>query len=127
MLFSLTYRQISLFAGLDAQAAWSVVRFLRKLADAGQAILCTIHQPSGSLFSQFDRLCLLKKGGETVYFGDIGENSKTVINYFEGQGGRKCGDDENVAEYVLGEYSREGQESVAPPSPTPLLILFLSL
>ena len=28
-------------SGLDSQAAFNVVRFLRKLADAGQAILCT--------------------------------------------------------------------------------------
>ena len=33
-------------SGLDAQSAWHLVRFLRKLADRGQAILCTIHQPS---------------------------------------------------------------------------------
>lgn len=31
-------------SGLDAQSAWNLVRFLRKLADQGQAILCTIHQ-----------------------------------------------------------------------------------
>ena len=27
-------------SGLDAQSAWNLVRFLRKLADQGQAILC---------------------------------------------------------------------------------------
>ncbi|KAH9890790.1 hypothetical protein F4778DRAFT_367759 [Xylariomycetidae sp. FL2044] len=32
---------------------------LRKLADNGQAILCTIHQPSSQLFRIFDRLLLL--------------------------------------------------------------------
>lgn len=37
-------------SGLDAQSAWNLVRFLRKLADQGQAILCTIHQPSALLF-----------------------------------------------------------------------------
>ena len=53
-------------SGLDGQSAWNIVRFLRKLADQGQAILCTIHQPSALLFSSFDRLLLLEKGGETV-------------------------------------------------------------
>lgn len=53
-------------SGLDAQSAWNIVRFLRKLADSGQAILCTIHQPSSLLFESFDRLLLLKSGGETV-------------------------------------------------------------
>lgn len=30
-------------SGLDSQAAWNIVRFLRKLADAGQAIICEYH------------------------------------------------------------------------------------
>lgn len=88
-------------SGLDAMAAWSIVRFLRKLADAGQAILCTIHQPSGELFNQFDRLLLLQKGGKTVYFGDIGENSRKLVDYFGERSDKKCGDDDNPAEYIL--------------------------
>ena len=88
-------------SGLDSQSAWAIVTFLRKLANAGQSILCTIHQPSATLFEQFDRLLLLKKGGQTVYFGDIGENSSTIIDYFESQGAPKCGHDENPAEYIL--------------------------
>ena len=88
-------------SGLDSQSAWAIVKFLRSLADAGQAILCTIHQPSATLFEQFDRLLLLKKGGQTVYFGDIGENSNTLLEYFERQGARTCGKEENPAEYIL--------------------------
>ncbi|WFD34808.1 hypothetical protein MCUN1_001652 [Malassezia cuniculi] len=88
-------------SGLDAQAAWSIIKFLKKLANNGQAILCTIHQPSGELFNQFDRLLLLQKGGKTVYFGDIGQNSMTLINYFEQRSGMKCGENDNPAEYIL--------------------------
>lgn len=88
-------------SGLDAMAAWSIVRFLRKLADAGQAILCTIHQPSGELFNQFDRLLLLQKGGKTVYFGDIGKNSQKLVDYFGERSGQICGKDDNPAEYIL--------------------------
>lgn len=88
-------------SGLDSQSAWSIVSFLRSLANAGQAILCTIHQPSATLFEEFDRLLLLKKGGQTVYFGDIGKNSRTMLDYFEGQGARTCEPQENPAEYVL--------------------------
>ena len=75
--------------------------FLRKLADRGQAVLSTIHQPSSILFQEFDRLLFLAKGGKTVYFGDIGEQSRTLLDYFEGNGARKCGDEENPAEYML--------------------------
>ncbi|KAK0644699.1 ABC-2 type transporter-domain-containing protein [Cercophora newfieldiana] len=88
-------------SGLDSQSAWAICVFLRKLADAGQAILCTIHQPNAMLFQQFDRLLFMAKGGKTVYFGDVGENSQTLLSYFEAHGGRRCGDDENPAEYML--------------------------
>ncbi|KAI7941416.1 hypothetical protein MJO29_013490 [Puccinia striiformis f. sp. tritici] len=58
-------------SGMDGQSAFDIFRFLRKLAGAGQATLCTIHQPNALLFENFDRLLLLKKGGRCVYFGDI--------------------------------------------------------
>ncbi|KAK3705223.1 hypothetical protein LTR37_013384 [Vermiconidia calcicola] len=88
-------------SGLDSQSSWAICAFLRKLADNGQAVLCTIHQPSAILFQQFDRLLFLRKGGKTVYFGNIGEQSQTLLSYFESNGARKCGNDENPAEYML--------------------------
>ncbi len=88
-------------SGLDSQSSWSIIAFLRKLADSGQAVLSTIHQPSAILFQEFDRLLFLAKGGRTVYFGDIGDNSKTLLGYFETHGARKCDDEENPAEYML--------------------------
>jgi ATP-binding cassette subfamily G (WHITE) protein 2 (SNQ2) len=88
-------------SGLDSQSAWAIVHVLRELASRGQAILCTIHQPSAELFQVFDRLLLLRKGGQTVYFGDIGENSSTVLNYFERNGAPRCGSNDNPAEYML--------------------------
>jgi ATP-binding cassette subfamily G (WHITE) protein 2 (SNQ2) len=87
-------------SGLDAQSAWNLVRFLRKLADQGQAILCTIHQPSSLLFESFDRLLLLEKGGETVYFGEIGQDSEIIREYFGGHGAQ-CPSNVNPAEYML--------------------------
>lgn len=94
-------------SGLDSQSAWTICVFLRKLADAGQAVLCTIHQPNAILFQQFDRLLFLVNGGKTVYFGDIGKNSQTLLDYFERNGSRCCGDDENPAEFML-EIVAEG-------------------
>ncbi|KAE8443953.1 hypothetical protein EG329_001177 [Mollisiaceae sp. DMI_Dod_QoI] len=88
-------------SGLDSQSSFAIVKCLRKLADAGQAILCTIHQPSSALFEQFDRLLLLQQGGRCVYFGDIGANSKGVISYFEAHGATKCTPKTNPAEYIL--------------------------
>ncbi|SPO07283.1 probable ABC1 transport protein [Cephalotrichum gorgonifer] len=88
-------------SGLDSQSSWAICAFLRKLADSGQAVLCTVHQPSAVLFQQFDRLLFLAAGGKTVYFGDIGQDSQTLLGYFEGNGARKCGSEENPAEYML--------------------------
>ncbi|KAJ5479041.1 hypothetical protein N7530_004550 [Penicillium desertorum] len=88
-------------SGLDSLAAFNIVRFLRQLADAGQAVLCTIHQPSAVLFENFDELLLLKSGGRVVYNGPLGDDSKTLIDYFEQNGGRKCSPHENPAEYML--------------------------
>ncbi|KZV90437.1 pleiotropic drug resistance ABC transporter [Exidia glandulosa HHB12029] len=88
-------------SGLDSQSAWAIMAFLRSLADHGQAILCTIHQPSAELFQVFDRVLLLRKGGQTVYFGDLGTNATTLIQYFERNGSRTCDPKENPAEFML--------------------------
>jgi ABC-type multidrug transport system ATPase subunit len=70
-------------SGLDSQTSWAICDLMEKLTRAGQAILCTIHQPSAMLFQRFDRLLFLASGGRTIYFGEIGENSKTV-RWFSG-------------------------------------------
>lgn len=105
-------------SGLDSQTAWSICTLLRKLANNGQAILCTIHQPSALLFQEFDRyvfcilvlglfaefgfrLLFLQRGGRPVYFGNIGKHSRTLIDYFEGQGASPCPPDANPAEWML--------------------------
>ncbi|KAI6713789.1 hypothetical protein JHW43_003729 [Diplocarpon mali] len=87
-------------SGLDGQAAFNTVRFLRKLADVGQAVLVTIHQPSAQLFMQFDSLLLLQRGGKTVYFGDIGPNASTLKGYFA-RYGAPCPIEANPAEHMI--------------------------
>lgn len=88
-------------SGLDSGAAFNIVRFLRKLVDAGQAVLCTIHQPSAVLFEEFDDLILLKSGGRLVYHGDLGKDSRHLIDYFEQNGSRRIKNTENPAEAML--------------------------
>jgi ABC-type multidrug transport system ATPase subunit len=88
-------------SGLDSLAAFNIVRFLRRLADAGQAVLCTIHQPSAVLFENFDELVLLQSGGRVVYNGPLGNDSKTLIDYFENNGGKKCSPHANPAEVSI--------------------------
>ncbi|KAK0331254.1 hypothetical protein LTR94_029664, partial [Friedmanniomyces endolithicus] len=69
--------------GLDSLAAQSLVRNIRKIAASGRSVVCTIHQPSTVIFNSFDSLLLLKRGGQTVYFGNLGENSSKLIEFFE--------------------------------------------
>ncbi|EXA30626.1 hypothetical protein FOVG_18001 [Fusarium oxysporum f. sp. pisi HDV247] len=88
-------------SGLDSQSSEAILALLRKLAAGGLSILCTIHQPSAMLFQRFDRLLLMARGGKVAYFGDIGENSETVLRYFGDRGPRRCADAENPAEYLL--------------------------
>lgn len=87
-------------SGLDGQSAFNTVRFLKKLAAVGQAVLVTIHQPSAQLFAEFDTLLLLAKGGKTVYFGDIGEQAQTIRGYF-GRYGAPCPEGSNPAEHMI--------------------------
>ncbi|KAG7380307.1 hypothetical protein PHYPSEUDO_007319 [Phytophthora pseudosyringae] len=70
-------------SGLDARSAKLIMDGVRKVADTGRTIVCTIHQPSAEVFQVFDSLLLLKRGGESVFFGDLGENASKLINYFE--------------------------------------------
>jgi ATP-binding cassette subfamily G (WHITE) protein 2 (PDR) len=74
---------------------------MEKLTRNGQAILCTVHQPSSLLFQRFDRLLLLAKGGRTVYFGDIGRDSKVLLDYFARNGAPECPAGTNPAEFML--------------------------
>ncbi|KAH8670380.1 ATP-binding cassette transporter [Tricladium varicosporioides] len=88
-------------SGLDSQTSWAILDLLEKLSKAGQSILCTIHQPSAMLFQRFNRLLLLADGGRTVYFGEIGNNSKVLTGYFERNGAPPCPSSANPAEWML--------------------------
>ncbi|OQS03893.1 ATP-binding Cassette (ABC) Superfamily [Thraustotheca clavata] len=70
-------------SGLDARSAKIIMTGIRKIASTGRTVVCTIHQPSTEVFMMFDSLLLLKRGGETVYFGDLGANAFHLINYFQ--------------------------------------------
>ncbi|CAK4683438.1 unnamed protein product [Aphanomyces euteiches] len=69
-------------SGLDARSAKLVMSGIRKIASTGRTVVCTIHQPSTEVFEMFDILLLLKRGGQTVFFGDLGPKASNLINYF---------------------------------------------
>lgn len=59
------------------------MRAIQKVAATQRAVICTIHQPSSYLFEMFDALLLLKKGGQPVFFGPLGEHSSNLISYLQ--------------------------------------------
>eukprot|EP00270_Netrium_digitus_P009741 TRINITY_DN2981_c0_g1_i1.p1 TRINITY_DN2981_c0_g1~~TRINITY_DN2981_c0_g1_i1.p1 ORF type:complete len:753 (-),score=269.12 TRINITY_DN2981_c0_g1_i1:256-2514(-) len=58
--------------GLDAYQAQNVMETLRSLAQEGHTVICTIHQPRGSIYNMFDDLMLIGNG-RLVYSGPAGE------------------------------------------------------
>lgn len=95
-------------SGLDSQSAFSIVRFLRKLAAAGHGIICTIHQPSSLLVQQFHMILALNPGGKTFYFGPVGESGAAVTKYFADRGVH-CPPHKNIAEFILETAAKGGK------------------
>lgn len=70
-------------SGLDARAAAIVMRTVRNTVDTGRTVVCTIHQPSIDIFEAFDELLLLKRGGQVIYAGPLGDRSCKLVDYFQ--------------------------------------------
>lgn len=87
-------------SGLDSQAAMKVMEVVKRIAETGRAVICTIHQPSLTVFSYFDHLLLLKRGGRTVYFGPTGKDCESVLEYFSVIGW-ECAPKRNPADFIL--------------------------
>jgi ABC-type multidrug transport system ATPase subunit/ABC-type multidrug transport system permease subunit len=99
-------------SGLDARAAAIVMRTVRNTVNTGRTVVCTIHQPSIDIFEAFDELFLMKRGGEEIYVGPVGQNSSKLIEYFEGiEGIIKIKDGYNPATWML-EVTSSAQEEM---------------
>jgi len=67
-------------SGLDSQAAYIVMKAVDQVAKSGRTVICTIHQPSAEIFSFFNKLILLKRGGQLVFFGPADKARDYFIN-----------------------------------------------
>ncbi|CAK7326699.1 unnamed protein product [Dovyalis caffra] len=69
------------FNRLDAFQAEKVMETLRQLAQDGHTVICSIHQPRGSVYSKFDDIVLLAEGA-LVYAGPARDAPLTYFSKF---------------------------------------------
>ncbi|KAM3328534.1 ABC transporter G family member 7 isoform X1 [Capsicum galapagoense] len=81
--------------GLDAFQAERVMETLRQLSQDGHTVVCSIHQPRGSVYAKFDDIVLLAKGS-LIYAGPAHDE---VLAYFS-KFGYICPDHVNPAEFL---------------------------
>ncbi|KAF6138891.1 hypothetical protein GIB67_025620 [Kingdonia uniflora] len=81
--------------GLDAFQAEKVVETLRQLAQDGHTVICSIHQPRGSVYVKFDDILLLAQG--TLIYA--GPGHEEPLAHFA-KLGYNCPDHVNPAEYL---------------------------
>jgi ABC-type multidrug transport system ATPase subunit len=106
-------------SGLDATASAEVVRALASVTHSSQmTVVAVIHQPRFEIFTKFDSILLLGKGGRTAYLGPTVD----ALSYFQSLG-HVCPEHTNPPDFfldVIVEHSSEvfnawEQESDIPP------------
>ncbi|XP_061390066.1 ATP-binding cassette sub-family G member 1 [Musca vetustissima] len=82
-------------SGLDEVTAAQCIRLLRSLAQRGHTVVCTIHQPSATIFNYFDNVYVLAKG-KCVYQG----SPKALVSYLS-HAEKECPRHYSPADYII--------------------------
>jgi ATP-binding cassette, subfamily G (WHITE), member 1 len=81
--------------GLDSSSSTQCMQLLKKLADHGRTIICTVHQPSPLVFKQFDLVYAIAEG-QCIYSGS---NENLVPFLFDLE--LPCPETYNPSDYLL--------------------------
>ncbi|XP_074102486.1 protein scarlet-like [Cotesia typhae] len=81
--------------GQDSNSASSLISKLTTFAHRGRTVLCTIHQPSSSIFDEFDRIILVADG-RIAFAG----TKAAAIDFFSKQG-YECPSNYNPADFLV--------------------------
>ncbi|KAJ0175781.1 hypothetical protein K1T71_008940 [Dendrolimus kikuchii] len=91
--------------GLDIVSIRQLVVLLRLLSRQGRTIICTVHQPSASLFALFDRVYVLTRG-KCCYQG-----AAPLLVPFLAEVGHVCPTTHNPADFVLETLLADGESA----------------
>eukprot|EP01127_Copromyxa_protea_P023568 TRINITY_DN8860_c0_g1_i1.p1 TRINITY_DN8860_c0_g1~~TRINITY_DN8860_c0_g1_i1.p1 ORF type:complete len:616 (-),score=102.66 TRINITY_DN8860_c0_g1_i1:82-1779(-) len=99
-------------SGLDSYNALSVLKALKTLASTGMTILCTIHQPSSTIYDLLDDLILLHRG-RVAYIG----LAKNCVPFMT-TAGFKCPKYHNPADFFMEVLIKEADKEDTKPLTT---------
>ncbi|XP_052901714.1 ATP-binding cassette subfamily G member 4 [Anopheles moucheti] len=93
-------------SGLDEVTAANCVRLLRDLARQDRTVVCTIHQPSASIFALFDHIYVIARG-QCVYQG----NPKALVPFLAHLN-IECPRHYNPADFIIEICDSDTQELI---------------
>ncbi|CAG9829456.1 unnamed protein product [Diabrotica balteata] len=82
-------------SGLDSLNSIRLVKLLKEMSKSGKTIICTIHQPSATIFNMFDHLYVVSSG-KCIYQG----SPDNLLPYFE-DFNLICPTQHNPADFLL--------------------------